>query len=110
MSWQSEDGAGEIKQLTVITGRGAHSAGGRSVLKPAVERLCQQKKLRWTAPADNPGVLILHLPENERRPIMIEARNPGFTAFEKRLIIDICILLLLAYLVGEFLRSCGIKF
>ncbi|XP_063242297.1 NEDD4-binding protein 2-like isoform X3 [Bacillus rossius redtenbacheri] len=48
------------RALYVVTGRGAHSAGGRARLRPAVLRRLRDQGLRFEQ-NDNPGLLTVHV-------------------------------------------------
>ena len=43
---RSRDGASFI--LSIIVGRGSHSAEGKAILKPAIEQLLTQRGVAWS--------------------------------------------------------------
>ena len=50
---------GARPSLVVITGRGSHSADGLARIKPAVEELARQEKLRFRPDEPNPGCVTI---------------------------------------------------
>jgi len=50
-----------LTELRVIVGKGLHSAGGSSKLKPAIEDLMRKHNLRAELDASNAGVLIVQI-------------------------------------------------
>ncbi|RLV90155.1 Smr domain-containing protein [Spathaspora sp. JA1] len=48
-------------RLRVIVGRGVHSANRVSKLKPAVQDLCKELKLKYQIPINNNGLLVIAL-------------------------------------------------
>ncbi|KAK9467142.1 hypothetical protein V1512DRAFT_262048 [Lipomyces arxii] len=50
--------------LEVIVGKGNHSSGGISKLKPAVERLCRENHFQYGVDDDNSGVIIINFKQS----------------------------------------------
>ncbi|KAI8826633.1 DUF1771-domain-containing protein [Fimicolochytrium jonesii] len=50
-----------VKKTVVITGRGLRSSNGVAKIKPAVEALLREEKLRATEDPRNPGCIVLEL-------------------------------------------------
>ncbi|KAG5367007.1 Smr domain-containing protein [Yarrowia sp. B02] len=62
--------------VKAIVGKGLHSAGGVAKIKPAVEKLCNQHRLRHHIDPKNSGVMIIELPNGPQQPGQVY-QQPG---------------------------------